>query len=60
MEDGISEGSQYRHETYCKKDSCYGRRACMVQRWFYCRDIVSGQVDLYMILEDIGFHSLSE
>jgi len=48
MEDGISGGLQHRHEMCCEKDGCYGRRACMVQRWFHRRDVVSGQVDLYM------------
>ena len=48
MEDGISGGLQYCHETCCKKGGCCGRWACMVWRWFHCRDVISGQVDLYM------------
>ena len=50
MEDGISRGLQHRHETCCEKGGCCGRRACMVQRWFHRRDVVSGQVDLYMTI----------
>jgi len=48
MEDGISGGLQHCHETCCEKGSHCGRWACMVQRWFHCGDVVSGQVDLYM------------
>ena len=48
MEDGISRGLQHRHKTWCKKDGRHGRQACIVQRWFYHGDIVSGQVNLYM------------
>ena len=48
MEDGISRGLQHRHKTCCEKDGCHRRQACIVQRWFHHRDIVSGQVDLYM------------
>jgi len=50
MEDGISGGLQYRHETCCEKGCCRGRRACMVRKWFHCRDVVSRQVDLHMTL----------
>ena len=48
MEDGISRGLQHRHKTCCEKGGRHGRQACMVQRWFHRRDIISGQVDLYM------------
>ena len=48
MEDGIPRGLQHHHETCCEKGGRYGRRACMVQRWFYHEDVVSGQVDLHM------------
>ena len=48
MEDRISRGLQHRHETCCEKGGCHGRRACIVQRWFHHRDVVSRQVDLYM------------
>ena len=48
VEDRISGGLQHRHKICCEKGGCRGRRACMVQRWFHCRDVVSGQVDLYM------------
>ena len=48
VEDGISGGLQHRHEMCCKKDGRCGRQACMVQRWFHHRDVVSGLVDLYM------------
>ena len=50
MEDGISGGLQHCHETCCEKGGHCGRRACMVQRWFHCGDIVSRQVDLYMTM----------
>ena len=70
MEDGISGGLQYRHETCCEKDGCCGRWACMVQRWFYRGDVVSRQMDLHMIrwqgvllpiLEiDVSFSQFSE
>jgi len=48
MEDRISGGSQHRYETCCKKGGHHGRRACIVQRWFHCGNVVSGQMDLYM------------
>ena len=48
MEDGISGGLQHRHKTRYEKDGRYGRRACMVQRWFHRRDVISGQVDLHV------------
>jgi len=48
VEDGISGGLQHRHEMCCEKGGRRGRWACMVQRWFHCRDVVSEQVDLYM------------
>ena len=40
MEDRIPRGLQHCHETCCEKDGCYGRRACMVQRWYHHRDVV--------------------
>jgi len=65
MEDGISGGLQHHHETCCKKGGYCGRRACMVQRWFHCGDIVSRQVDLYMtmlydvtLFQNLLLHSL--
>ena len=48
MEDRISGGLQHHHEICYKKGGHYGRRACMVQKWFHCRNIVSRQVDLHM------------
>jgi len=48
MEDKVSGGLQHRHETCCEKGGCCGRWACMVQRWFHHRNIVSRPVDLYM------------
>jgi len=51
MEDGISRGLQHCYETCCEKGGHCRRWACMVQRLFYHRDIVSGQVDLYMTEE---------
>ena len=50
MEDGISGGLQHRHETCCEKGGHCKRQACMVRRWFHYRDVISGQVDLYMTL----------
>ena len=50
MEDGISGGLQHHHEICCKKGGRHGRRACMVQKWFHCGNIVSRQVDLYMTM----------
>ena len=49
MEDGIPRELQHCHETCCEKGGRRGRRACMVQKWFHRRDVVSGQVDLHMI-----------
>jgi len=40
MEDGIPRRLQHRHEMCCEKDGCCGRRACMVQRWHHCGDVV--------------------
>ena len=40
MKAGISGVLQHRH----------GRWACMVQRWFYHGDVISGQVDLHMTI----------
>jgi len=40
MEDGIPGGLQHRHETCCEKGGHRGRRACMVQRWHHCEDVV--------------------
>jgi len=48
MEDGISGGLQYHYETCCEKGSRCGRWACMVQRWFHHRDVISRQMDLYI------------
>jgi len=40
MEDGISGGLQHCHKTCCEKGGRHGRRACMVQRWHHCGDVV--------------------
>ena len=48
MQDGIPRGLQHCHMTCCKKGSHCGRWACIVQRWFHCGDVISGQVDLHM------------
>jgi len=48
VEDGISRGLQHCHETCCEKGGRRGRRACIVRKWFHCRDVVSRQVDLHM------------
>jgi len=50
MEDGISGWLQHCYKTCCEKGSCHGRQACMIWRWFHCRDIISRQVDLYMTI----------
>ena len=50
MEDRISEGLQHCYETCCEKGGRHGRWACMVRRWFHRRDVISGQVDLYMTI----------
>ena len=52
MKDGIPRWLQYCHEMCCEKDSCYGRRACMIRRWFHHRDVISGQVDLHMTVDE--------
>ena len=51
MEDRIPGWLQHRHKTCCEKDGHCGRWACIIQRWFYCGDVVSGQMDLYMTAE---------
>ena len=48
VEDEIPGGLQHRHKTCCEKGGRRGRRACMVQRWFHCGDIVFRPVDLYI------------
>ena len=48
MEDGIPRRLQHHHEMCCEKGGRHGRQACMVWKWFHCRDVVSRQVDLYM------------
>ena len=40
MEDGIPGRLQHHYETCCKKGGCHGRRACRVQRWHHCGDVV--------------------
>ena len=40
MEDGISGRLQHRHITCCEKGGRRGRRACRVQRWYHCGDVV--------------------
>jgi len=40
MEDGIPGGLQHCHETCCEKGGRRGRRACMVQWWHHCGDVV--------------------
>ena len=52
MEDGIPRGFQHCHKTCCEKGGHRGRWACMVQKWFYHGDVVSGQVDLHMTLRE--------
>ena len=40
MENGIPGGLQHRHEMCCEKGGCRRRRACRVQRWHHCGDVV--------------------
>jgi len=40
IEDGIPGRLQHRHEMCCEKGGRRGRRACMVQRWHHCGDVV--------------------
>ena len=40
MEDEVPGGLQHCHKTCCEKGGCCGRRACRVQRWHHCRDVV--------------------
>jgi len=53
MEDRIPKGLQHRHKTCCEKGGRRGRRACMVQKWFHHRDIISVQVDLHMTSREV-------
>ena len=48
MEDRIPRELQHRHKTCCEKGGHCGRQACMIWRWFHCRDVISRWVDLYM------------
>ena len=57
MEDRIPKWLQHCHETCYEKGGCHGRWACMVRRWFHCRNVISGQVDLYMTTYFQGFVS---
>jgi len=50
MEDRIPGWLQHCHKTCCEKGGHCGRQVCMIQRWFHCRDVISGQVDLHMTL----------
>ena len=40
IEDGIPGGLQHCHKMCCKKGSCHGRQACMVQRWHHHGNVV--------------------
>ena len=40
IEDGIPGGLQHCHKMCYKKGGCHGRRACIVRRWHYRRDVV--------------------
>ena len=42
VEDGIPGWLQHCHETCCEKGGCHGRQTCMIQRWFHCRNVISG------------------
>ena len=58
MEDGIPRRLQHCHKTCCEKGGRHGRQACMVQKWFHHRDVVSGQVDLHMTLASDSYSEL--
>ena len=48
VEDRILRWLQHHHKMCYKKGGCCRRQACMIRRWFYCGDVISGQVDLHM------------
>ena len=50
MEDRIPGWLQHCHKMCCKKDGCYGRRACIIWRWYHHGDVISRQVDLHMTI----------
>ena len=50
VEDRIPRWLQYYHKTCCEKDGCYGRQTCIIQRWYYCGDVISRWVGLHMII----------
>jgi len=48
MEDGIPGWLQHYHKMCCEKGGHCKRQACMIRRWFHCRNIISRQMDLHM------------
>ena len=50
MEEGILGWLQHCYKICYKKDGYCRRYAYMFWRWFYCRDVISRQVDLYMTI----------
>ena len=57
MEDEIPRGLQHHLEMCYEKGGCHGRQACMIWRWFYHGDVISGCMDLYMtVTNSIVFH----
>ena len=48
MEDGISGWLQHYHKMCCEKGGHHERQTCIFWRRFHYRDVISGQVDLYM------------
>jgi len=49
VEDRILRWLQYCYKMCCKKGGYCGRWACIIWRWYHCRDVISGQVDLHII-----------
>ena len=52
MEDRIPGGLQHHPKMCCKKGGHCGKWACMIWRWFYCGNVISGWVDLHMTYID--------
>jgi len=48
MKDRIPRWLQHCWKACCKKDGHYERRACIIWRWYHCRDVSSGWVDLHI------------
>ena len=53
VEDRIPRWLQHHHKTCCEKDGYHRRKACMIWRWFYHRNVISRWVDLYMTFSEV-------